>query len=185
MQNNNMKIKTKFKNIVISGGIGTGKSTLARNLSKKLGWEMISAGEWFRRWHQEQGIPLDAPDLVPEDVDEQIDYGLRDKMRDEEGVVFEAHLGGWLAKDLQETFTVLCVAEWDTMIERAAKRDGMSFLEEERFAKTRGETLAKKFKKLYKVSDTFDPKFFDFVVDTTSLTPEEVLGLVVEKIGTG
>ncbi len=173
---------SKLKNIVISGGIGTGKSTLARNLAKALKWEMISSGEWFRRWHQEQGISLDHPDMVPRDVDEQLDYGLQIKMRNEEGIVFESHLGGWLAQDIPTTFKVLCTAEWDTMIDRAAKRDGMSFLEEERFAKKRGETLAKKFMKLYKVKDTFDPKYFDLVVNTTTLTPDEVLLSVLEKI---
>ena len=174
--------KNTFKNIVISGGIGTGKSTLARNLAKKLGWEMISSGEWFRKWHEENGFLLDRPDLVPKDVDEQLDYGLQKKMQEEEKIVFESHLGGWLAQDIVTTFKVLCTAEWDTMIDRAAKRDGKSFLEEERFAKKRGETLATKFEKLYNVKDTFDPKYFDLVVDTTTLTPEEVLDLVMEKV---
>ena len=175
-----LRSKKKFKNVVISGGIGTGKSTLARNLASELEWGMISSGEWFRRWHQEQGISLDQPDLVPKDVDEQLDFGLQKKMKEEEGIVFESHLGGWLAQDLPETLKVLCITEWDTQIERAAKRDGKSFLEEERFAKKRGETLAKKFKKLYDVEDTFDQKYFNLVVDTTTLTPKQVLTQVLE-----
>jgi cytidylate kinase len=103
-------------------------------------------------------------------------------MREEENIVFESHLGGWLAQDISTTFKVLCTAEWDTMIERASKRDGKSFLEEERFAKKRGETLATKFEKLYKVKDTFDPNFFDLVVDTTTLSPEQVLHLVLSEL---
>jgi cytidylate kinase len=175
-------MRKRFRNVVISGGIGTGKSTLARNLAKELGWEMISSGEWFRRWHEENGFPLDRPDLVPKDVDEQLDYGLQQKMRDDNRIVFESHLGGWLARDLPETFKVLCTAEWDTMISRAAKRDGKSFLEEERFAKKRGGTLQEKFERLYKVKDTFAPEFFDLVVDTTTLTPEEVLKQVIDNL---
>ncbi len=181
-ESSHSRSKKKFKNIVISGGIGTGKSTLARNLAKELGWEMISSGEWFRRWHNDNNIPLDHPDLVPKDIDEQLDYGLQKKMREEENIVFESHLGGWLAQDISTTFKVLCTAEWDTMIERASKRDGKSFLEEERFAKKRGETLATKFEKLYKVKDTFDPNFFDLVVDTTTLSPEQVLHLVLSEL---
>jgi len=169
----------KYKNVVISGGIGTGKSTLARNLSKKLGWKMISSGEYIRQWHADNNIPLDQPDLIPKDIDHQLDYGLQEKMRTEEGVVFESHLGGWLAKDIDTTFKVLCTAEWDTMIDRASKRDGKSFLEEERYAKKRGDTLYAKFKKLYEVEDGFDLEYFDLVVDTTTLTPEEVLKKVL------
>ncbi len=172
----------KCKNIVISGGIGTGKSTLARNLAKKLGWQMISSGEWFRRWHEENNIPLERKDLVPDDIDEQLDFGLQKKMKENEHIVFESHLGGWLAKDLAETFKVLCIAEWDTMIDRAAKRDGKTFLEEERFAKDRGEILQQKFERLYKVKDTFDPNFYDLVVDTTTLTPEQVLVQVLAHL---
>ena len=176
-----MHPKSTYKNIVISGGIGTGKSTLARNLAKELGWEVISSGEWFRRWHKEHTIPLDQPDLVPKDIDEQLDFGLQKKMREDERIVFESHLGGWLAKDIATTFKVLCIAEWETMIARAAKRDGKSYEDEELFAKKRGVSVAEKFERLYGVKDTFDPDFFDLVVDTTTMTPAEVLSMVLEK----
>ncbi len=179
---NNIDKRIRYKNIVISGGIGTGKSTLARNLSTKLGWEFVSSGEFIRKWHKENNIPLDQPDLIPIDIDHQLDYGLQRRMSEDAKVVFESHLGGWLAKDLEETFKVLCIAEWDTQIERAAKRDGKSFLEEEHYAKKRGDTLYQKFKHLYQVEDSFDPKYFDLVVDTTTLTPTQVLDLVLEKL---
>jgi cytidylate kinase len=172
-------MNTKYKNIVISGGIGTGKSTLARNLAQKLEWEMISSGEWFRRWHAEHEVPLDQPDEIPPEVDREIDFGLQEKMESEEGIVFESHLGGWLARDLSETFKVLCIASWEEMMRRAAKRDGKTLEEEDAYAKKRGDTLYNKFKHLYGVEDTFDHSFFDLVVDTTTLTPEQVLEQVL------
>ncbi len=174
--------KIKYKNIVISGGIGTGKSTLARNLSHELQWQMISSGEFIRKWHAENNIPIDQPDKIPKDIDHQLDYGLQQRMKEDEGVVFESHLGGWLAKELPDTYKILCTASWEEMMKRAAKRDGQPISEAESYAKKRAETLYAKFKRLYGVEDSFDPSYFDLVVDTTTLTKEEVLHQVLDKL---
>jgi cytidylate kinase len=143
---------------------------------------MISSGEFIRKWHEENKIPLDAPDKIPKDIDHQLDYGLQKRMIEDVGVVFESHLGGWLAKDLPESFKILCTARWEEMMKRAAKRDGHQIEDAESYAKKRAETLYAKFKRLYGVEDTFDPSYFDLVVDTTTMTKEEVLHQVLDKL---
>jgi len=46
-------VKNGIKNITISGRIASGTTTLARNLSKSLGWELLEGGELFRKFHEE------------------------------------------------------------------------------------------------------------------------------------
>lgn len=172
----------KYKNIAISGPIGSGKSTLAKGVAEKLGWKLQSTGEFFRRWHKEKGIPVRESDRVPEQLDKEIDMGYQEKMKNEEGVVFESHLAGWLAKDLQETFKVLCTADLQTRVNRVAARDGASPEEALKDIDQRAEAHREKFERLYGVKDRFNPAYFDLVVDTGKLNPQEALDKVLNKL---
>jgi cytidylate kinase len=117
--------KLKYKNIAISGLTGSGKSTLARKLAEKLGWKVMSTGNWIRKWHEDTGVPFLSPDKIPEDVDKKIDYGYQDLMKQEEGMVFESRLAGWLSKDFPETFKVLVKCEEKVAAQRISGRDGL------------------------------------------------------------
>lgn len=172
----------KYKNIAVSGPIGSGKSTLARNLANKLDFKYISTGEFFRNWHKENNIPLKESEKIPEELDRIIDDDYRKLMREKDGAVFESHLAGWLARDINTTFKVLCTAAFRTRMERTAKREGVSIEEAIEETNARAASHQIKFKNLYDVDNRFDPKYFDFVVDTTYQTPEQVLQLVLKKI---
>ncbi len=169
----------KFKNIAVSGGIATGKSTLARNLAQTLGWDWLSAGEYFRKWHGKHKIPLHRSGKVPQELDKKFDKHFQSLMKNKAHVVFESHLAGFFAKDFPETFKVLCYADLKTRIKRAAIRDVVSEEEAAKNIKARAESHRKKFKKLYGVENRLDESYFNLVVDTTKMTPEEVLGVVL------
>lgn len=172
-----------FKNVAISGDIGTGKSTLVRRLAEKLGWKYLHTGEFFRKWHKEHNVPLEASEKIPEELDKEIDMGYQEKMRTEENTIFESHLAGWLAHDVPGVFKVLCTTQYEVAMERAAKRDGVSIEEAKVKAKERADSLKEKFRRLYGVEDRFDPKYFDLIIDTTNVTPDQVLEMVLEKLG--
>lgn len=173
---------TKFRNIAISGDIGTGKTTLAKNLAEKLGWTHLHAGEYFRQWHKLHNLPLDQTEKIPPQVDREMDFDYQRMMSSEEKIVFESHLAGWLAKDLEDVYKILCITDLKVSMERAAQRDGVSVEQATKFAKTRSLALGRKFKKLYGVENHLDPKYFDLVIDTTNKTPEEVLEDVLKSI---
>lgn len=177
-----MKKKLPFKNIAVSGDVSTGKSTLAKNLAKALGWRYLSAGEYVRRLYKEHEFPLEDVYKIPKALDRELDMGYQQMMRDESGVVFESHLAGWLAKDIPKTFKILCIANFGVRMQRAAKREGVSVAQATEDALKRSADLAKKFKKLYGVKNGFDKKYFDLVVDTTVKSKEEVLQDVLQKL---
>lgn len=173
---------SKIRNISVSGNIGTGKTTLAKNLAQKLGWTHLHAGEYFRQWHKLHNLPLDQTEKIPPQVDREMDFDYQRMMGSEEKIVFESHLAGWLAKDLEDVFKILCVTDFKVSMERAAKRDGLSVEEATKLAKARSLALGRKFKKLYGVKNHLDPKYFNLVVDTTNKTPEEVLEYVLKSM---
>ena len=171
-----------FKNIAISGDIGTGKTTLAKNLAKKLGWEHINAGDYFRKWHLENNIPLEMSEKVPEKIDRAFDEDFKRKMKNSKNTVFESRLAGWLAKDFNDTFKILVVADFDKAMERVSGRDGISFDEARANALERSNSHKKKFKNLYGAVDYLNPNYFNLVVDTTSITPDQVVEEVLTAI---
>ena len=172
----------KFKNIAISGDIGTGKSTLARLLSEKLGWEYVSAGNYFRVWYKSKGMDVSKVYGIPEEEDRKMEADFKKEMAERSNIVFESRLAGWLAQDYLKTLKVLCVVDSEEAYKRVAKRDSVSVEEAEKLSKQRGKDLVDKFNKLYGVSDFLDPKYFDLVIDTTNLSPEQVLEKVLNKI---
>jgi CMP/dCMP kinase len=172
----------RFKNIAISGDTGTGKTTLASNLAKKLGWSIINGGEFFRQWHKKNNIPVVEVNKVPEMMDRQIDSDFQSLMESNQETIFETRLAGWLAKDLSQVFRILCVCDFEVGVARAGHRDKESLEQALKDAKLRSNNLRNKFKRLYKVEDYLDPKYFNLVVDTSQKTPEEVLGIVMKEL---
>ncbi|MBI2022396.1 cytidylate kinase family protein [Candidatus Daviesbacteria bacterium] len=172
----------KFRSIAISGDIGTGKTTLAKKLAEKLGWNHVNAGDYFRKWHEENNVPLNETEKIPEEKDKELDYEFQNQMRTEENTVFESRLAGWLAKDMADVLKVLCVADFKTAAKRASERDQVSLEEGTENARIRSRALKEKFKKLYKVDDYLDPKYFDLVVDTVKNDPEQALNLALKAL---
>lgn len=175
-------MKISFKNIAISGDIGTGKTTLAKNLARKLEWIHINAGDYFRKWHKENNIPLEESEKVPEEVDIAFDKNFQEKMRTSSNTIFESRLAGWLARDFGEVYKILVTSDSNEAMKRVAERDGISIDEAKRRARERSKSHHEKFKRLYGASDYLNPKYFNLVVDTTSVSPDHAVGQVLDKL---
>lgn len=173
---------TKFKNIAISGLIGTGKTTLSRNLSEALGWEQLNVGEFFKDWFRKQGIPVEQTSKVPEEMDREIDLDLKEKMKSANHMIFETKLAGYLAHDIDGFFKIHCIADFREMARRVAKREGIAVTEAKKSIRVRAKGLQEKFKRLYGVEDYLDEKYFDLVVDTTTKNKQEVLDFVLLEL---
>ncbi len=172
----------RFKNITISGDIGTGKTTLANNLAKKLDWNYINAGEFFRKWHKENGVSLEETKQIPEEIDRKVEKDFQDQMQTKTDTIFESRLAGWLAKDMPGVFKILCVADFDTAMKRMAGREKISVEEARKKGQERSKALAEKFDILYGAKDYLDPKYYNLVVNTTSRSPEETLNFVMNRL---
>ena len=175
-------MKISYKNIAISGDIGTGKTTLARALGEKLGWQHLSAGEYFRKWHEEHGIPLEHTGKVPPEVDKAIDFGFQEQMQTKKHIIFESRLAGWLSRDFPGVYRILCVTDFEVAMERVAKRDRISVEEAKEKSQERSKALEEKFYNLYGTNDFLDPKYFNLVVDTTNISPSETLDFVLKAL---
>lgn len=163
-----------FKNIVISGEIGTGTSTLAKSLAEKLGWKMISFGDFFRQYVKEQNIPLWDKLKVPQEWEYKTDTEFHKKLETEENLVVDGHYQGFLSKDLDYVYRILLFCDPQIAQERILKRSHTHAETPETILKRR-QGLRDSFKKLYGDADYFDPKLFHLVIDTGINDTEETL----------
>src|SRR4030066_2275463 len=161
-----------FKNITISGDIGTGTSTLAKGLAEKIGWKYLSAGDFFRTYQKEHNIPLWNKAEIPDEVERKIDYEFLEKMKDEEHIVFDSHYGGWFAKDLNNVFRILLICDRDVATQRILEREH-THKETAKEIEERRRQLRAKFKKLYSDDNYEDPKYFHLVIDSAANSVEE------------
>jgi predicted cytidylate kinase len=164
-----------FLNIALSGDVGTGTTTLGRNLASSLNWQHINAGEYFRAWHREKGVPLENVKEIPAEVNRELDERFLRDMQSIGKMVFESHLAGWLARDLSQTFKILCVADKEVTMARIASREGWDITEAKKFSEMRSKGLNETFGELYGVTNPYDPSLFDAVIDTTRMSVGEVL----------
>ncbi|MEM0492692.1 MAG: cytidylate kinase family protein, partial [Candidatus Thermoplasmatota archaeon] len=73
-------------------------------------------------------------------------------------------------------------ADITTRAERIVKREGGLIEERKKEMIDRERSEAKRYKKYYNV-DIHDTSFYDLVVDSTNLKPEEITSKILKRIG--
>ncbi|MCL4360494.1 cytidylate kinase family protein [Patescibacteria group bacterium] len=183
----------KYASIAISGRPGAGRSTLLKNLKDflfPLGWEFFSGGDWSRQFsiqagkhHASDPTHHKATDYGDE-VDHQIDDAMRQKISDPDvHMAIESWIAGWNARGIPHVLKVLLMCDDALRIDRVVNRDNISVDEAKQHLRDREEANLGKWKRMYGVSDFWDPKYYDLILNTYSHAPKETLNLVLQALG--
>lgn len=171
----------KYKNIVVSGDVGTGTTTLAKGLAKKLGWKYLAAGDVFRDYAKKKKIQLWNKEAVPDQFERKVDREMVEKLISENGYVLDGHYTGWFARNLAYVFRILLTCERKIATDRMLARDHTHKENVEDIEKRRSGLYAK-FKKLYSTDNYEDPKYFHLIIDTASQNAAETLSMALKKV---
>lgn len=166
-------------NIVLSGLAGSGKSTIGKIISQKLGFEFVSMGDYSRKYALENfSMNINEFQLYcakTPGVDELLDETFIQYCNSKENLVIDYRLGFHL---LSNVFTVLLtVSDLE-----AAKRISNSGRQHEDAItiKNRNVQMIRRFQDKYEVN-FIDPHNYQMLVNTDGLSPEEISEIIINK----
>ena len=149
--------------ITIGGSIASGKTTLAKELSKQLGFKHISAGGIMRDMAEEQGMSLSEFSKYAEknfEIDREVDK------RQKELVKGDCVVDGRLSSHfLDSNLKIWLISPLDVRAQRLAKREGCSSDEALNEIVLREKSEQKRYKKLYNI-DLNGLEKYDLILNT-------------------
>lgn len=175
--------------ITIGGNLGAGKTTLAAKLSEALHYEELYVGGIFRQMAAEKNLTIEQfyAELKSDPAVEQaVDKRQATLMRERDNVVVQGRVAWYFAKS--SPFGVLNVLlTVDPAV--GARRSGER---KENIGKTTDEMVIvtaerekverERYAMLYGIKDHLDPAHYDLVLDTTSLTIDQVFEKVLSAV---
>lgn len=172
--------------LTISGLHGTGKSTIAKLITEKLGLQYYSTGKAFRDLAQEMNMTLEKFSEYAEknpEIDKELDSKIIGIAR-KGNIIIDSQLSGYILKSIAD-FKILLICPLEIRIKRMAERDNVNYKLKLRETEIREKTELERFKRLYNI-DLSDQEeiqdLYDLIIDTENLTIEDVLEKILSTL---
>lgn len=182
-----LKYPMDFKNIAVSGRIGAGTSTLAKQLSQTLGWPLRDASQIFRDITAQMGFNLETDinqavqnrnDLIDREVDDKTLSVLKANHH----TVVTSKLAGFLSRNLESTLRILITCPQDERIRRYARSRGHPVDKAKQLLVLRQKLDNQKWQRLYGRRDFFSPEYFQLVLDSGRLSPPQEIDQILARL---
>ncbi|MDD4476646.1 MAG: cytidylate kinase family protein [Patescibacteria group bacterium] len=175
--------------ITISGSPGSGKSSVGKIIAKKLGYTFLSIGDLRGKIAIDKGITIDELNKIGEKEnwpDKLTDDYQRELAKTHDNFVVEGRMSFYF---IPQSFKIFLTADKAIAAKRVLQnrkdREDEGYIaspeEAEQKIKLRVESDKLRYQKYYGVDYT-DPKHYDFVLDTTLPSAEEVSAAILDKI---
>ncbi|MFH0864408.1 MAG: cytidylate kinase family protein [Candidatus Gottesmanbacteria bacterium] len=189
-----MEKKLKYQSVAISGKPGVGRTTLFNNLKTALtplGFEFFSGGEWSRQYaidhnlHDPKDVKHHYATVYGDEVDHEIDVAMREKLESGGHYCVESWIAGWNMRGLKHVLKILLICDDALRIDRIVNRDMMKVEDAKNLIKDREDKNLEKWVRIYRVpiTDFWDNKYYDLVINTYSHSPQETLDIVLQALG--
>ena len=170
--------------ITISGTPGSGKSTVAKILRKKLDLKYIYSGMIFRQLAEEHNMELEKFGKYCEqnsEIDKKLDARQLEILKKGD-VILEGRLAGWIAyKNNIPALKVSIDTDIDTRARRIVNREkgSVEYRKNEIIERQRSEAL--RYKNYYNI-DLKDKSIYDIIIDSKDKSPDEIAEIIIKKI---
>jgi cytidylate kinase len=180
----------KKQMICITGNIAVGKTEVARILAEKLGYELYKASTSFRELARKMNMSLVEfsyyADKNPH-IDKQVELNTENVIKGKDKMVIDARLGFYVVPDSFKVYMTSVIDVAASRLYEAAKTRGKeeeysSVAEAREAILLREQSERERYLEIYGV-DIHDLSKYDYVVDTSDLTPEEVVNIIIEEYG--
>ncbi len=177
----------KRKIITIAGDLSSGKTTVTALMQEQLGYEIYRNGEYFRKLAAERGMSVTEFNQYVKnhpEIDKQIEQSAKEYAATRENLIIDARLG-WYA--VPDSFKVYLRVDIDEAAKRAFNDPKRKRTENFDTVEAHKADLIKRFEleneryfNLYGVRKE-DMSNYDFVLNTTFYTPQEVCDNIVSE----
>ncbi|TQQ81073.1 cytidylate kinase [Halonotius terrestris] len=169
--------------LTVSGPPGSGKSTSAAALAEAFDLDHVSGGDIFRELADERGYsPVEFNELAEDDdqIDRDLDRRLRTVAIEQDDVVLESRLAGWLAGDHAD-LKIWLDAPRAIRADRIADREdkGIEVAREETARREKSER--KRYQEYYNI-DIADLTIYDITYNTARWGPKSVQKMLITAI---
>ena len=171
--------------LTVSGPPGSGKSTNAAAVAETFDLDHVSGGDIFRDLAAERGMsPVEFNELAEEDdqIDRDLDARLREIATEEDDLVLESRLAGWLAGDHAD-LKIWLDAPRAVRAERIADREAKPVDVAREETRRREDSEQKRYREYYNI-EIADLGIYDLTVNTARWGPDAVRELLVTAIET-
>lgn len=171
--------------ITVSGPPGSGTTTLAEAISSRFDLEHVSSGDVFRSMAREREMSLAEFGRVAEEdpeIDREIDERQTEIGRENDDIVLEGRLSGWMVEDAD--LRVWLDAPVEVRAERVAEREGQTVEEASDEIEEREASESKRYQEIHGI-DIDDLSIYDIIIDTSTWDKDgvaEITATAVERL---
>ena len=170
--------------ITISGTPGSGKTTVAKLLEKKLGLKYVYSGMIFRELAKKHDMTLEEFGNYCEksnNIDNELDRCQLEILQKGD-VILEGRLAGWLAyRNSIPAFKIAIDTDLETRAKRIVNREKGDLEERKKEILKREKSEAKRYKEYYGIN-LKDKSIYDVIIDSGDKTPEEIVDIIIKKL---
>ncbi|MCK4429413.1 MAG: cytidylate kinase family protein [Candidatus Aenigmarchaeota archaeon] len=161
--------------ITLSGQVGAGKSSVGKELAKKLNYKYLVTGEIFKKMAKEKNMDLNEflkyADANQDIIDKEVDNKQKQAGAN---TILDSRMGFYFANP---ELKIWVKAGMDIRIKRIMKRDGPAEKESERHIVEREEEEKERYMRMYSVN-IFDMENYDLIIDTGKLNVEQIVNTI-------
>ncbi len=178
-------------NITVTGNLGSGKSTVCKELGK-LGYEVISTGGIFRQIAAEEGLNVvQLNERVREeaargihDVDDRIDQLTQRLGREKDHMVFDSRLAWHFVENSFKVFLTVDIGVAAGRVQQADREtERFDSLEECRENLLKRQFVEQgRFRELYGI-DYYNMHNYNLVLETTAAAPAQIVEEILRQLG--
>ena len=173
--------------ITISGKAGSGKSTIAKTLAKKLKLKHYSVGDLMRSMAKERNtslLELGKKAEKDEKIDEELDKKQIELGKKEKNFVIDGRLTAFFIPNVDLKVFLDCdnkIRAERILKEQRKDEKSKNLRQLIKKIKEREESERKRYKKYYNV-DYYNVRLYDLVIDTSFMSVEEVIDSIMDFI---
>jgi len=161
--------------ITIAGTPGAGKTSVAKELAKRLGMKFYSVGDILEKIADEKNQTIDELLSAGDEADHEVDGYQKKLGKTEDNIIIEGKISWYLIPNSFKILVTVDPAEGGRRIfedkkiagRRTDEPEYASIEEAVKVNSIRMQRYIAKFKRLYGIDDYFDRGHYDLVIDTT------------------